>query len=149
MTTLIQIGDNFRSIASSHAMINTYEYGDIWNIATSGTINYPMLFVSPEGSVANKGEVGYKYKLFVMDLIQKGKDDEDDVSSDTHQTLLDVLTELYKGGQQATGGSYSFELKLNNIAITSFTEKFDDEVCGNFCDITLWVEWDNNRCAIP
>ena len=149
MTTLKQIEANFKSIADSHAMINFYEYGDIWNVATSGTINYPLLFVSPEGSTAKKGEVGYKYRIFTMDLVQKGKDNEVDASSDTHQMLLDVLTELFKGGQQGTGSTYAFELKLDNISISDFTEKFDDEVCGHFCDITLWVEWDNNQCAIP
>ena len=149
MTTLKQIEGNFKSIATSNAMINTFEYGDIWNITTSGTINYPLLFVSPEGSTAKKGEVGYKYRLFTMDLVQKGKDNEVDASSDTHQILMDVLTQLFKGGQQATGSTYAFELKLDNISVQDFTEKFDDEVTGHFCDITLWVEWDNNQCAVP
>src|SRR3990172_5056662 len=149
MTTIKQIEGNFKSIATNHLQINAYEYGDIFNTATSGTINYPMLFVSPEGSTAKKGEVGYKYRLFVMDVVQKGKENEVDASSDTHQILLDVLTELFKGGQQATGGTYAFELKLDNISITDFTEKFDDEVAGNYCDITLWAEWDYNQCAIP
>ena len=149
MTTLKKIEGNFKTIADDHLQINTYEYGDIFNIATSGVINYPLLFVSPEGSSAKKGEVGYKYRLYVMDIVQKGKGNEIDASSDTHQILLDVLTELYKGGQQATGSDYLFELKLDNIPITDFTEKFDDEVAGHYCDITLWTEWETNRCAIP
>lgn len=133
-------------------MINSYQYGDIWDTATSGTINYPLMFISPEGSVAKMGEVGFKYCIFVMDLLQKGKANEVDTSSDTHQILLDILTELFKGGQQATGGDYAFELKLRSETITmnEFTDnKFDDEVAGNFCDITLWVEWETNRCQIP
>lgn len=149
MTTLNNVYDNFKDIANRHQQINTFEYGDIWNIATSGTINYPLHFVSPEGSIAKKGEVGYKYRLYVMDLVEKGKGNEVDASSDTHQILMDVLTELFKGGQQATGSDYLFELKLDNISITDFTEKFDDEVCGHFCDVILWVEYDSNRCAIP
>ena len=149
MTTLVQIHGNFKSIASSHAQINTFEYGDIWNITTSGVVNYPLLFVSPEGSTAKKGEVGYKYRVFTMDLVQKGKDNEVDASSDTHQMLMDVLTELFKGGQQAAGSAYAFELKLDTISVQDFTEKFDDEVTGHFCDITLWVDWDNNKCAVP
>lgn len=149
MTTLKKIEGHFKTIAANHLQINTYEYGDIWNVATSGTINYPLLFVSPEGSIVKTGEVGYKYRLYVMDVVQKGKDNEVDAASDTHQILLDVLTELNAGGIQATGGDYEFELKLDNISITDFTEKFDDEVAGNFCDITLWVEWYNDQCAIP
>ncbi len=149
MTTLKQIEGNFKTIATNNAMITSYQYGDIWDIATSGVINYPLMFVSPEGSTARKGEVGYKYRIFTMDLVQKGKANEVDASSDTHQMLADVLTELFKGGQQATGGDYAFELKLDNIAIQDFNEKFDDEVTGHFCDVTLWVEWDNNKCAIP
>lgn len=149
MTTLVKIHSNFKTIAASHAMIGAFEYGDIWNIATSGTINYPLLFVSPEGSVGRKGEVGYKYRVFTMDRVEKGKDNEVDAASDTHQILLDVLTELYKGGQDPSSGDYAFELKLNDISITDFTEKFDDEVCGHFCDITLWAEWPLDRCAIP
>lgn len=147
LTTLKQVRDHFVDIASRHQQINSFGYGDIWDVATSGTINYPLMFVSPEGSVAKRGEVGYKYKLFVMDLVQKRKDNEVDASSDTHQMLIDVLTELFKGGQQATGSDYLFELKLDNIAITDFTEKFDDEVAGNLCDITLWVEWTADKCA--
>lgn len=149
MTTIVKIHDHFKSIATTNAMINSFEYGDIWNIATSGTINYPMLFVSPEGSTAKKGEIGFKYRVFTMDRVEKGKDNEVDAASDTHRILMDVLTELFKGGQQASGADYDFELKLDNITITDFTEKFDDEVCGHFCDITLWTEWIADQCAIP
>ena len=151
MTTLKIIEGNFKSIADANAMINTYQYGEIWDMATSGTINYPMLFVSPEGSTAKMGEVGFKYRMFAMDLVQKEKRNEVDASSDTHQILLDVIVELFKGGQQATGGDYAFELKLRkeDIPITDFNEKHDDEVTGHFCDVTLWVEWEPNRCQIP
>ena len=130
-------------------MINTFEYGEFFNSATSGTISYPLMFVQPEGSVAKKGEIGYKYRIAIMDLLQKGRANLVDAASDTHQILLDVLTELFKGGQQATGGDYAFELKLDNIVIEGSEDKYDDEVYQQICDVILWVEWDNNQCAIP
>ena len=141
--TYNNIYDILVSIAGNHRQINTFGFGSTWEMATSGTVNYPMLWVVDEGSTIKQGEVGFKYKLIMMDLVQKGKDDSVDVQSDTHQTLCDVIAKLRMGG-------YNFTLKREEtINLETFEEKFDDEVTGWWGDLTLWVDYEYDSCKIP
>jgi len=148
MTTFIKIADVFKHIADVHLQIHSYGFGVLSDIASSGTIDYPLLYVEPDGSIVRKGEVGFKFNILLMDIVQKGKSNEIDVLNDTHQIMIDILTELRIGGL-GKGTDYSFELKQNEITLTDFMERFDEEVAGWEAKITLWVEWDWNRCAIP
>ena len=135
--------DTFSMIASNHYQINSFEFGEAWDINSSGTTNYPLLLVIPETSTVSIGKVTYKFKLAVMDLVQKGKDNDIDVESDTHQILLDVIAELRMGG-------YDFSVDRNlTITLEQFSEKFDDEVTGWWGDIILDTDFDFDSCNIP
>lgn len=142
MITYNQINDAFNTIATAHKQINTYGIGDIWEIATSGTIRYPLMWAKPEsGSVEGKTYVS-KFKIILMDLVHKGESNENDVISDMEQVALDVIAVL-------KDSNYAFELLSENIPLERFTEKFYDEVAGVTIDISLRIPFNADRCAIP
>lgn len=140
----IQVRDRIKAIATSHLQINTFGAGDLWEVATSGTVNYPMFWAVTQGSEIKRGEIGYKFQFVVMDLVEVGEGNEDDVLSDTHQILADVLAELKMG-------AYSdIDMKLGDTFSTqSFTEKFDESVAGWSCDLTIWTPFNWDSCNIP
>ena len=141
--TFTNIYDTIKTIASNHRQINTFGEGDTWEIATSGTTNYPMFWAVPQGSMLQKGQVGYKFQFIVMDLVQTGEGNEIAVLSDTHQTLTDVLSKLKWGGYSG------IDIRVETFDTQSFTEKFDDMVSGWSVDVTIWTEYNWNSCAAP
>src|SRR3990167_583685 len=145
MVTLKQINKHLNAFADSHLQIHSYGFGDLWEIATSGTTNYPLMWVEPTGSSVRKGEVEYKFRVLIMDLVQKGEGDEVDVLSDMHRIGVDIVTEMRQGG---LAGTYEWEL-FGDVSMDDFTERFDDEVTGWTINITIKTDWDYNQCSIP
>lgn len=148
MTSLINIYDNLKSIADRHQQINSFGFGQFSDIATSGTINYPIMYVMPNGSNIKAGEVGYKLSIIVADLVEKGKNNEVDVLSDTHKIACDIIADLKIGGHKFDS-TYRFDLSPQDVTMTDFFERFDEEVAGWQFDVTLWADWNWNQCAIP
>jgi len=140
----ITIYDRIKAIVTNHRQVNTFGDGDQWEIATSGTVNYPMFWAVTQGSEIKRGEIGYKFQFIVMDLVQKGEGNERDVLSDTHQILTDVLSELKMGAYT------DIDLKFSDTFSTqAFTERFDESVAGWSCDLTIWTTFNWNSCTIP
>ncbi len=145
MVTIKQINKHLNTFADNHQQIHSYGFGDLWEIASSGTINYPLMWVEPLGSTVRKGEIEYRFRILIMDLVQKGEGDETDVLSDTHRIGVDIATEIRQGG---LGHSYEWEL-FGDVTMEDFTERFDEEVTGWGLGVTIKTEWDYNRCSIP
>mgnify|MGYP001589564790 CR=1 FL=1 len=144
--TFINARDIFADIATRHRQINSFGFGVLADVASSGDVNYTLMWIEADGSVARKGEVGYKFRVLVMDIIKKGKENEVDVLNDTHQIMLDVLAELNRAGNAQT---YPLRLKQNETSLNYFIERFDEEVGGWEMVVTLWGRWDWDKCAIP
>lgn len=149
MTTLINIIDNLRIIGTTHRQINSYGIGYAEDICSSGTTNLPLMFTEPFGVIPQKGQVGFQFNIFILDLVQKGTNNRMDVYSDTNLIALDVLAKLREDGLGA-GSTYKFELKQNETTFKQIRELvFDEEIAGWQMTLTLWVDWDWNKCATP
>ena len=142
MYSFINIYDDLKTIATAHRQINTFGFGYLWEIASSGSVDYPMMFVQPDGATFGRGEVGMKYKIYILDKVINGEADEEEVLSDTQQMLLDVLATL-------KNNEASYHLKHDKIPLEDFTEKEVDNLAGWVADVQLWVNYDASRCDIP
>lgn len=143
MKTYNNIYDRIKTICADHAQINTFGEGDLWELATSGTINYPVFWCVTKNSVIKRGEIGYGFQFVVMDMVAKDETNERDVLSDTLQILTDVLAELKMGEYDG------IDIRWSDLTAESFTERFDEEVSGWALDITIWTDFNWNSCTIP
>lgn len=142
--TLIQIKDKIKTIAQNHRQINFYGDEKIWNVNTSGTVNYPTFWSVYQSTELRKGEKGYRFEFYCLDLIQKGRENINDIHSDTERTISDVLAEL------EWGGDADIDLKVESFNMESIDEDFqDDEVAGHKCNVTIWTDFKLNSCTIP
>lgn len=142
MFTFNQINKAFNDIAVAHKQINTYGIGDIWEIATSGTIRYPLMWAVPQTSTLEKNVYVSKWKLIFMDLVSKGEQNENDVLSDMELVALDVVALLQDP-------DYLFDFDPTGITLERFTEKFYDEVSGVTIDISIKIDYTSDKCAVP
>lgn len=143
-----QIVKLLNDIATNHQMINGFGFGDIWEEGATETLDTVVLWGIDmehkiEKNTANQtATIDLNYKLLLMDLVDKGEGNENDVLSDTLQITLDVLAILdYKLYQDKYSFSYS--------NIKPFTERLDHEYTGHEVDITFKIPFDNNVCQIP
>lgn len=142
MLTLNNLNKAFSRIADAHQQINSYGFGDPLDMAVSGTIDYPMLWVIPKDVGVRQGEVGFSFTFLFMDLVHKDESNKIEVWSDQMLTALDVLAEL-------TNPDWPFVFVLPEATATPFEEKGDDEVAGYSVDLRIRSKYTRDRCAIP
>lgn len=143
MKSYNQIYDRIKTIATNHRQINTFGSGEKWDMATSGTTNYPMFWAVPRGSRIAKGEIGYEFEFIAQDILQKDYGNLQDGLSDTHRILTDVLAELKWGNHDG------IDLKVGEFTAEPFIEGTDDECVGWGCRVMIWTDYNWNSCAIP
>ena len=143
MQTLNKAVKSLNDIATNHLQINSFTYGEVENIATSGTIIYPLMFVAPLPAQSVGNVLKMSFTIAVMDLTHKGNDTSiQEVESDVLLIMTDIIALL----QDA---DYEFNLDTTNIRLQQFREKFADEVTGWQMDITINIPFGTDRCAVP
>lgn len=142
MQTFNQIITAFQTIATAHKQINTFGVGDIWEIETSGTITYPLMWAQPDISRVEENVFVSSWKLLFMDIIHKDERNENDVLSDMELVALDIIAQLQSP-------SYEFDFNANGIILERFTERFTDYVGGVMINVELRIPYNADRCAIP
>ena len=139
--TLNQLIAKLQSIATSHAQINDFFFGDIADLGTEKPMQYPVLFADISPSNFNYKVISLNFQLMVMDIVKKDLSNENDVMSDTLQILEDVIIELRNPSEVF--------LIQDSITLTPFMDSQGDEVAGWTANLTINVPSTYNSCAIP
>ena len=146
MVTLVEINDAFSSIATVHRQINTYGIGDPWELATSGTTRYPVMWATPDtGRMDDPGTYVSRWKVLLLDLVKSDESNETDVLSDMEQVALDVVALLTNPAFL----TYDFHVDHTSVTIERVTEKFDDLLAGVLMTIEIRCPFNLDRCAVP
>lgn len=142
MVTFNQINKAFNNIAVAHKQINTYGIGDIWEIASSGDVQYPMMWAKPENGRLEPNMFVSSWSLILMDIVTSGERNENDVLSDMELVALDVVA-LLKDNE------YDFVFDYNGATLERFTERFEDKVAGCLLRIDIRIPFTADRCQVP
>ena len=140
--TLNQVQQALEQIATNHKQINSFGEGDIWDIATSGDINYPLMYVSLEDSTIGNRVEALTFSIILMDIVKGGRVNENDALSDMLEVAKDIIAQL-------NHPSYTWEFANDSINISNFTERFLDSVAGVTMRVTLNLPFSFDRCAMP
>ncbi len=143
MYTLNQIVKDFRDIATAHKQINFFDYGLLENIASSGDITYPYLYVaSDRDPIKNTKSIIFNFTGVLSDLSHKGQINSLEIESDCIQIVNDICSLLQHP-------DYPFKFIADNIRLELFRDKYVDEVTGVLFDFSIEVPVDMDRCAVP
>lgn len=142
--TLNQVITQLEAIATAHYQINSFGFGDIWEINTSGDITYPLMWLIHDGVDISQGVQSFKFNLIFCDVVKGGEVNENDVLSDQLEIAKDVIAQLKHPNYQ-----WSDSFIDSAINLESFTERFTDSVAGYSLSINLELPYDANRCSIP
>ena len=144
--TYNQIIKTLNDFATSHYQINEFGNGDLWEVIQHDQqkdFNYPLLWVQDQPNTTTQGEIEMVFRCFFINLVQKDESNENEVKSDMHQCCLDLLAFWKK---QTDYRLVSIDV---NTSLTSFTERFNDELTGWWIDIKLNQQFNYDKCSIP
>jgi hypothetical protein len=140
--TLNQVITQLEAIATAHYQINSFGFGDIWEINTSGDINYPLMWLVHDAVEISQGVQTFKFNLIFCDIVKGGEVNETEVLNDQLEIAKDVIAQLKHK-------DYQWDFLGENINLEAFTERFTDSVAGYSLAINLDLPFDSNRCSIP
>jgi hypothetical protein len=150
--SLVQIVDQLEQIATDHAQINSFAFGDVWEMSSEvKTRDYPIMFVEhPGGSTSSSGStraksVGINFNIYFMDLVDKDEANELDVLSDQLRTAFDVRALLNRLDDTTDLGP----LTTSSASWTTFTESEPDELAGVQLSITINTVDLFDYCQVP
>jgi len=140
------------TFADNHLQINSFGNGNMWEVVERDKLqpfNYPLLWLEDSGSSVQDKAVTFNFNILVMDQVLNGEENEVFVKSSMHQILLDYLayfdrTVLY----DVDGDRIKFDI-VRSSSLSSFTERFNDELAGWVMTVTFRTPFDYNKCNIP
>lgn len=149
--SLNKIISMFEDIASRHLMLKDFSYGPLSDINTEGELKMPYLHIENTTSVLSRGtgidyrEVYYDFDIYVMDRINKGDSNYQEISSDTLFILYSIVVEISQHPYYVEAG-----LKLvNDIQTESVFESTDENVNGHRCTLRLKQPFRYTTCTTP
>jgi hypothetical protein len=143
MITLNQIIKKFQDIATAHLQINSFGFGDVWEIEASGAKTAPVMWLYWRQSDTSERVITHSFSLLFMDLVDKDEHNENDVLSDQLLICTDVLALL-------DDPTYWDDMIIDvTSGIEPFTERFENEWSGVSVDFTLRCPFTRNNCLVP
>lgn len=143
MLTLNQIIAELTTIQENHAQLNSFFFGDPYEMGASESMTYPLLGIALLPGSISKGVNTTKFLLYVADLVNKDESNENEVLSDMQLVALDVYADFWEYLE-----NNSIEL-ARDAAFSSFTERWDDEVSGWQMEIEVRQFYSKDTCQIP
>lgn len=143
--TLNQLIQKLNDFATAHQQVHSFGFGDLWEIEASGAKNAVNMWANVvNGAVDINGkQSSIDFRVCIMDLVKKDESNENEVLSDTYLIGLDLVAYL---NNNSNWDSYTIE---NNITLTPFTERFDNDWSGWIIDFTLTNRFLSDYCQIP
>ena len=152
--TLNQVIARLQAIALSHRQIETFYYGNLWEVlnATEGKVTYPLCIVEHNTSTISAAQrlTSHRFRIYLFDLVNVANDtesNETEVLSDMMSVAEDLVA-LIKSPIYESGDNDVW-LAPGEAAVALFTEKLNDMTAGVAIDIDIASPYPLDRCQVP
>ena len=141
--TLNQIINLFEVIATNHAQINGFNFGEVSDISASEQEQYPLLWIDVIDSGIESNTLSLNMNVKVMDIQKDDQTNERDTLSDCLSISQDVYSAL-------TNPTYQDYFLLSfATSLVPLREAMADKVNGWEMNLTFELAQERNRCQIP
>jgi len=150
--TYNQIIKEFNDFADAHMQINSFSNGDLWEVVQHNQMadfNYPLLFIVDQPISLGDATMTWNFQALAISVVEKDESNENEVKSDMAQILFDMVS--YFEQKTATSNNVDW-LKVNierSGSMTSFTERFEDELTGWALSIAFKIPNKYDNCNLP
>ena len=140
--TLNQVTKTIKDYAEAHNQIHHYHFGDVWEFVSHvETIKHASICCELTGGLVSNGQALLNFSLYFMDWVSADESNETEVLSDMLLVAGDMFALL-------NGGENDWSVSQNN-PINFFTESTPDILAGCKMDISIVIDFELDRCAVP
>ncbi len=136
--------DTLKQLTEDNSFTNKITFGELSDVNLSKDDTFPLLHLMVEEAVIDERTIDYKIVAVAADLVDKVDEDlgvEDfygnDNTQDVLNTQLRVLTELTNGLRKLDLVDNSFARVTDTVSATPFKDRFENEIAGWECSITV------------
>jgi len=141
--TLNQLINLFETIATNHAQINGFNFGEASDISASEQEQYPLLWIDVIDSSIESNTLSLNMNVKVLDIQKDDQTNERDTLSDCLSISQDVYSAL-------TNPIYQDYFLLSFATnLVPLREALADKVNGWEMNLTFELAQERNRCQIP
>ena len=144
--------DTLKRLGENHLQISTTTVGDIYDIDLQKNTKYPLMHINPVNVTTGRVGLTYNFQIFVMDLVDVGEYNEQQVYNDVLQTCIDIIAILSNSqwqSQLAIDINAPVYFAEGDYTLEPFTERFDQSVTGWVFQIGIFVDNSFQSCNIP
>jgi hypothetical protein len=141
-TTLNQIINQLQAVQQSHAQLNGFGFGEVFELSTQQE-NYPLLWANVLTSNISEKTLTLNFGIMILDIVSDDSRNERDTMSDTLSISQDVIAML----ENPTNDD-SF-LVGDSVTLEPLFEAFPDKVNGWLMTLSFELPFEANRCQVP
>lgn len=141
-TTLNQIINQLQAVQESHAQLNGFGFGEVFELSTQQE-NYPLMWANVLTSNISEKTLTLNFGIMILDIVSDDSRNERDTLSDTLSISQDVIALL-----ENPLNDDSF-LVGDSVTLEPLFEVFPDKVNGWLLTIAFELPFEANRCQVP
>jgi hypothetical protein len=137
-TTLNQIINQLQSVQESHAQLNGFGFGEVFELSTQQE-NYPLMWANVLTSNISEKTLTLNFGIMILDIVSDDSRNERDTLSDTLSISQDVIALL-----ENPLNDDSF-LVGDSVTLEPLFEVFPDKVNGWLMTVAFELPFEANR----
>ena len=141
-TTLNQIINQLQAVQESHAQLNGFGFGEVFELSTQQE-NYPLMWANVLTSNISEKTLTLNFGIMILDIVSDDSKNERDTLSDTLSISQDVIALL-----ENPLNDDSF-LVGDSVTLEPLFEVFPDKVNGWLMTVAFELPFEANRCQVP
>jgi hypothetical protein len=141
-TTLNQIINQLEAVQQSHAQLNGFGFGEVFELSTQQE-NYPLMWANVLTSNISEKTLTLNFGVMILDIVSDDSRNERDTMSDTLSISQDVIAML----ENPTNDD-NF-LIGDSVTLEPLFEAFPDKVNGWLMTLSFELPFEANRCQVP
>lgn len=145
--------DTLKQLTEGNDFTNKITFGELSDVNLSKDDTFPLLHLMVEEAVIEERTIDYRVTIVAADLVDVIDEDlgvEDfygnDNTQDVLNTQLRVLTELTNGLRRLDLVETGFSKLSEAVSATPFKDRFENEIAGWECTITIQKLNDASIC---
>jgi len=141
-TTLNQIINQLQAVQQSHAQLNGFGFGEVFELSTQQE-NYPLLWANVLTSNISEKTLTLNFGIMILDIVSDDSRNERDTMSDTLSISQDVIAML-------ENPTYDDNFLIgDSVTLEPLFEAFPDKVNGWLMTLSFELPFEANRCQVP
>ena len=141
-TTLNQIINQLQAVQESHAQLNGFGFGEVFELSTQQE-NYPLMWANVLTSNISEKTLTLNFGIMILDIVSDDSRNERDTLSDTLSISQDVIALL---DNPINDDRF---LLGDSVTLEPLFEVFPDKVNGWLITLAFELPFEANRCQVP